>query len=199
MSPKSIKSNREAVKSLFDQNITNAAKISRLSGVPLRSCERYVALLKKTGKIPPIHRPGRPRKLSPKMRRHAGKILKNDHFTTQASRFMNGLCDASSRNLDMLPYCQDASHFSQRNTKKSVCNGHATTSITIGTRLYSQMKQHSRCSQIPAWHGQKTQIQFRQWSSIHLRCMCGQRQIFMGRSISISSQRILIAIYTVKS
>jgi len=82
MSPKSIKSNREAVKSLFDQNITNAAKISHLSGVPLRSCECYVALLKKTGKILPIHRPGRPRKLSPKMRRHVGKILKNDHFTT---------------------------------------------------------------------------------------------------------------------
>jgi transposase len=84
MSSKSIKSNREAVKSLFNQNITNAAEISHRTGVPLRSCARYVALLKKNGEIPPIHRPGRPKKLSPKKRRHIGKILKHDHFTTAA-------------------------------------------------------------------------------------------------------------------
>jgi transposase len=84
MPPKCIKSNREAVKSLFDQNITNAGEISCQTGVPLRSCERYVASLKKNGEIPPIRNVGRPRKLSPKKRRHIGKILKHDYFTTAA-------------------------------------------------------------------------------------------------------------------
>ena len=84
MSPTSVESSREAVKSLFNQNIINATKISCQTGVPLRSCERYVASLKKTGKIAPIHRPGWPTKLSLKKRHHVRKILKHNHFTTTA-------------------------------------------------------------------------------------------------------------------
>ena len=84
MSPTSVESSCEAVKSLFNQNITNAAIISRQTGVPLRSCERYVTLLKKSGEISPIHRPGWPTKFSPKKRRHVGKILKHNYFTTAA-------------------------------------------------------------------------------------------------------------------
>ena len=77
-----VKTNREIVNSLWRRNVRNAKEISRKTGIPLRSCERYVALLKKRGKIPAIHRSGRPRKLSPEKRRQVGKIIKHDHFTT---------------------------------------------------------------------------------------------------------------------
>lgn len=78
----SIKANREAVKFLWMKNIRNAKEISNRTGVPLRSCERYVAALRKSGKIPDIHRSGRPRKLTPEKRRQVGMIIKHDHFTT---------------------------------------------------------------------------------------------------------------------
>jgi transposase len=78
----SIKANREAVKFLWKQNVRNAKEISSRTGVPLRSCERYVATLQKNGKIPDIHRSGRPRKLTPEKRRQVGMIIKSDHFTT---------------------------------------------------------------------------------------------------------------------
>ena len=39
-------------------------------------------MLRKTSDISINHSPGRPRKLSPKKRRHIGKILKHNHFTT---------------------------------------------------------------------------------------------------------------------
>ncbi len=78
----SIKANREAVKFLWDKNIHNAKEISSRTGVPLRSCERYVAILRKTDNIPEIHRSGRPRKLTPAKRRQVGMIIKRDHFTT---------------------------------------------------------------------------------------------------------------------
>jgi len=43
---------------------------------------RYVSLLRKTGKLSTNHSSGRPRKLTPKKRRHIGKILKHNYFTT---------------------------------------------------------------------------------------------------------------------
>lgn len=78
----SIKANRDAVKFLWNKNIRNAKEISSRTGIPLRSCERYVAALRKNGKIPDIHRSGRPRKLTPEKRRQVGMIVKRDHFIT---------------------------------------------------------------------------------------------------------------------
>ena len=78
----SIKANCEVVKYLWNKNIHNAKEISNWTGVPLRSCERYVAILRKNGNIPEIHRSGRPRKLTPVKRQHIGMIIKHDHFTT---------------------------------------------------------------------------------------------------------------------
>jgi transposase len=82
MAPTSIKTNREIVKSLWKQNVRNAKEISRKTGIPLRTCERYVSSLRKNGKIPDIHRSGRPRKLSSEKRRQIGMVIKHDHFTT---------------------------------------------------------------------------------------------------------------------
>ena len=48
----------------------------------MHSCERYVSLLQKTGKITIGHCSGRPRKLIPKKRHQIGMIVKHNHFTT---------------------------------------------------------------------------------------------------------------------
>ncbi|CAJ0905677.1 6701_t:CDS:2, partial [Entrophospora sp. SA101] len=73
---------RKAIKSLWQQNVRNAKEISERLNIPLRSCERYVSKLRKTGNNSINHSPGRPRKLSPKKRHHIGKILKHNHFMT---------------------------------------------------------------------------------------------------------------------
>src|SRR6185369_15162393 len=78
----SLKENREAVKNLWRQGYRSPTQISQKTSVPLRSCERYVAHLRKNGKIPEIHRSGRPREVSPKMRRQIGKIVNSNHFVT---------------------------------------------------------------------------------------------------------------------
>ena len=59
-------------------------EIAELTGVPVRSCQRYVAHLNKTGDIPNIHRSGRPRILTSRKRRQIGKILYENHFVTAA-------------------------------------------------------------------------------------------------------------------
>lgn len=82
MAPTPVKSNRDVVKHLWSQGHTSAREISGRSGVPLRSCERYVSQLRKTGEIPEIRRSGRPRKVSPVMRRHLGRLVTENHFIT---------------------------------------------------------------------------------------------------------------------
>src|SRR5262245_54269061 len=82
MAHTSIENNHDVVKSLWIQGHRNAREISKKSGVALRSCERYVAQLKKNGQIPKIRRPGRPRKISPDMRRQLGRLVNANHFTT---------------------------------------------------------------------------------------------------------------------
>ena len=84
MTRSTIKSNREVVKYFWRKKYRNAAEIANKSGVPLRSVERYVSSLRKNGNIPAIHRPGRPRKTTPKKRRQIGKILESNRFTTSA-------------------------------------------------------------------------------------------------------------------
>ena len=61
-----LEANQNAVNLLWRQKIRNAREISQRTEVPLRSCERYVSSLKKTGKINIGHHSGRPRKLPPK-------------------------------------------------------------------------------------------------------------------------------------
>jgi len=57
-------------------------EISQKTGVPLHSCERYVAQLRKNGQIPEIHHSGRPRKIPPSQRRQIGKLVNRNHFVT---------------------------------------------------------------------------------------------------------------------
>ncbi|CAG8817868.1 736_t:CDS:1, partial [Gigaspora rosea] len=56
MKENSVKINRKDVKNLWKQGYRSPTEISRKTNVPLRSCERYVAQLRKNGKISDIHR-----------------------------------------------------------------------------------------------------------------------------------------------
>ena len=80
--PSPLETQRNSVKSLWDQNVRNAKEISNRLCIPLRTCERYVSLLRKTGNICISYSSGRLRKLVPNQRHHIGKILKHNHFTT---------------------------------------------------------------------------------------------------------------------
>ena len=82
MKRNTVKSNREVVKHFWRLGHHNATEIARLSGVPVRSCQRYVALLNKNGQIPDIHRSGRPRTLTPRKRRQIGNIVRKNYFLT---------------------------------------------------------------------------------------------------------------------
>ncbi|CAH1758239.1 6836_t:CDS:1, partial [Entrophospora sp. SA101] len=82
MSSNPIKANHNAVNFLWKQNIRTPKEISNKTGIPLRTCQRYVTILKKNGKIPEIHRSGRPRKLSSEKRRQLGMIVKSNHYRT---------------------------------------------------------------------------------------------------------------------
>src|SRR6185369_1032851 len=81
MAPTPLEVQRNAVKSLWQQNIRIAKEISQRLKIPLRSCERYVSLLRKTGEIPMGYSSGRPRKLTPEKRRRIEKNLKHNRFT----------------------------------------------------------------------------------------------------------------------
>jgi len=82
MSPNPVKTNRSIVNLLWQQNIRTPKEISSKTSIPLRTCQRYVSLLKKSGKLRKIHKSGRPRKLTSEKRRQLGMIIKSNHYTT---------------------------------------------------------------------------------------------------------------------
>ena len=82
MGHNSIKTNRELVKNFWRNGYRSAKEISQKTGVPLRSCERYVAQLRKNGQILETHRSGRPRKIPLSQRRQIDKMVNRNHFVT---------------------------------------------------------------------------------------------------------------------
>ena len=82
MSPNPVKTKRSIVNLLWQQNIRTPKEISSKTSIPLRTCQRYVSLLKKSGKLRKIHKSGRPRKLTSEKRRQLGMIIKSNHYTT---------------------------------------------------------------------------------------------------------------------
>jgi hypothetical protein len=52
------------VKCVWDRGHRNAVEISKITGIPLQSCERCVSLLRKTGRIPKVRKSGRLRKIT---------------------------------------------------------------------------------------------------------------------------------------
>ena len=82
MGRKPIKTNRELVKNFWRNGYRSAKEISQKTSVPLRSCERHIAQLRKNGQIPEIRRSGRPRKIPPSQRHRIGKTVNTSHFVT---------------------------------------------------------------------------------------------------------------------
>src|SRR4051794_13546559 len=90
MTPSSLEGQRNAVKSLWQQNVHNTKEIGD-------SSTRYASLLRKTRKLSINHSSGCSRKLTPKKRRHIGKILNAITSLQQANlRLLNGLYVVSS-------------------------------------------------------------------------------------------------------
>ena len=66
---------RNAIRQLWANNVRKPKVLSETTGVPLSTVYRYVAQLKKDGKLEPLPRSGRPRVLSPKKRRQLGRMV----------------------------------------------------------------------------------------------------------------------------
>src|SRR6185369_7908163 len=64
-----------------NRSIANLLWQSR-TGILLRTCQQYVSLLTKSGKLREIYKSGRPRKLTSERRRQLGMIIKSNHYTT---------------------------------------------------------------------------------------------------------------------
>jgi len=71
----SLAQQRSAIRQLWANNVRKPKVLSETTGVPLSTVYRYVAQLKKDGKLEPLPRSGRPRVLSPKKRRQLGRMV----------------------------------------------------------------------------------------------------------------------------
>ena len=71
----SLAQQRSAIRQLWANNVQKPKVLSETTGVPLSTVYRYVAQLKKDGKLEPLPRSGRPRVLSPKKRRQLGRMV----------------------------------------------------------------------------------------------------------------------------
>jgi transposase len=73
---------RSFVSQIWAQGIQKPQEIAEISGLPVSTVYRYVAKLQKTGSLSPTGRAGRPTILSPKKRRHLGRIASLKKFTS---------------------------------------------------------------------------------------------------------------------
>jgi len=71
----SLAQQRSAIRQLWANNVQKPKVLSETTGVLLSTVYRYVAQLKKDGKLEPLPRSGRPRVLSPKKQRQLGRMV----------------------------------------------------------------------------------------------------------------------------
>ena len=165
MSPNPVKTNRSIVNLLWQQNIRTPKEISSKTGIPLRTCQRYVSLLKKSGKLHEIHKSGSPRNLTSEKRRQLGMIIKSNYYTTTTKmktileekyQTFNVSDRTIRRELSHLGYISILPRKVSLLTQKAKTNRllrHVITSLTTGRKLFFRMKQLSRCFAIRCWHG----------------------------------------------
>ena len=77
------------------------------------------------------------------------------------------------RELSRLGPCLDVSLFSLKAPRRFGSNGHMTTAIITGRKLYFLMKLHCRCSGILVWHGSVLVNLLHRWLNIRLSFICG--------------------------
>ena len=80
----SLKQCRELVKSLWQNGTRNVNEIHKITKFPLRTLFRWTSQLKKTKDLMQNHRPGRPKKLTPRKQRFLGQLA---HFRAGATSF----------------------------------------------------------------------------------------------------------------
>jgi len=73
----SLKKRREVVKSLWQNGTRNVNELHKITKFPLRTLFRWTSQLKKTKDLKQGYRPGRPKILSPKKRRHLGQLARS--------------------------------------------------------------------------------------------------------------------------
>ena len=78
----SLAQHRSAIRQLWANNVRNPKVLSEMTGVSLSTAYRYVAQLKKDGKLEPLLHTGRPRVLSPKKQCQLGHMVQADNYTT---------------------------------------------------------------------------------------------------------------------
>ena len=81
----SLAQQRSTIRQLWANNVQKPKVLSETTGVPLSTVYRYVAQLKKDGKLEPLPRSGRPRVLSPKKRRQLSRMVQANTSQTAKS------------------------------------------------------------------------------------------------------------------
>ena len=66
---------RTAITSLWNSGVCDAKTLHELTSVPLSTIYDYLKKLKMGYSLDPLPRSGRPKKLTPKKRRHLGQLI----------------------------------------------------------------------------------------------------------------------------
>ena len=77
-----LEQRRTAVTSLWNAGVRNAKTLHELTSVPLSTIYDYLKKLKMGYSLDPLPRSGRPRKLTPKKRRHLGQLISQNKYST---------------------------------------------------------------------------------------------------------------------
>src|SRR6266498_5886739 len=85
-----LEQHHTAVTSLWHVGVRNAKTLHKQTSVPLSTIYDYLKKLKMGYSLNPLPRSGRPKKLTPKKRRHLGQLISQNKYLT-CSEFKNTL------------------------------------------------------------------------------------------------------------
>ena len=82
MTKTSLNQRYMTITSLWKAGTRNADTLHKLTSIPLSTVYKYIKKLKNNISLNPLPRSGRPRKLSPKQRRHLGQLVSANKYST---------------------------------------------------------------------------------------------------------------------
>ncbi|CAB5178870.1 unnamed protein product [Rhizophagus irregularis] len=77
-----LEQRRTTITSLWNSGIHNAKTLHQITSIPLSTIYDYLKKLKNGISLDPLPRSGRPRKLTPRKRRHLGQLVSNNKYAT---------------------------------------------------------------------------------------------------------------------
>jgi transposase len=77
-----LEQRRTAVTSLWNSGVCDTKTLHELTSIPLSTIYDYLKKLKMGYSLDPFPRPGRPRKLTPRKRRHLGQLVSQNKYST---------------------------------------------------------------------------------------------------------------------